>query len=134
MMDWDAFERQVIGKPFAWNARGPDAYDCWGLVRAGLEQAGLLPFVEDWWIPEGRRLTAPVEILTEQFGGPRWALQERPEAGDVVVMSTHQRIHHIGLLTPSGVLQATQSLGVFRCPLGALRAQGYRRVECYRWA
>lgn len=31
----------LIGKPFAWKARGPDAYDCYGLVEELSRRMGL---------------------------------------------------------------------------------------------
>lgn len=32
----------LLGKPFAYHGRGPDAYDCWGLVREICRRGGIL--------------------------------------------------------------------------------------------
>jgi len=36
-----AFARVQIGKPYAWGATGPDAFDCSGLTGASYAAAGL---------------------------------------------------------------------------------------------
>ncbi|KJK58729.1 C40 family peptidase [Saccharothrix sp. ST-888] len=36
-----AFARSQLGKPYAWGATGPDAYDCSGLVQAAWQSAGV---------------------------------------------------------------------------------------------
>jgi hypothetical protein len=133
-VDWDSFEQQVVGKPFGWNGRGPDTYDCWGLVLAGLKFAGL-PVELDWWISpvEQLRVRVPSEIMERQVQTGPWERLSAPEAGCVVALSSHTRIHHVGLMVPSGVLQALPTTGVTRCRYYQLPGQGYQRVECYRW-
>lgn len=47
----------LIGKPFAWGGRGPDAYDCYGLVKELLRRDGVV--VPDFRSPkEGARIIA----------------------------------------------------------------------------
>jgi cell wall-associated NlpC family hydrolase len=47
----------LIGTPFAWDGRGPHAYDCYGLVRELLKREGRN--IPDYKYPgDGRRLMA----------------------------------------------------------------------------
>lgn len=41
MLACDVEYKDLLGKPFRWGARGPDAFDCWGLVMAVFRRAGV---------------------------------------------------------------------------------------------
>lgn len=133
-LDWPAMLREMVGKPFAWNGRGPDTYDCWGVVQAVLMRLGR-PFPADWWVPEGERLATPPRLMEAEMRSGRWQATAAPAPGDVVALSHHRRIHHVGVLVPGNhILHATPTLGVAQTTWAGLRAQGYRRIEVYRWA
>lgn len=42
-----SFIRTTIGLPYQWGGQGPDAYDCSGLIVAGLRHVGLMEPAED---------------------------------------------------------------------------------------
>jgi len=131
MSDWGAIIRQLVGASFVWGARGPAAYDCWGLVVRAYELAGL-PYPGDLATPEGAQAEAAA-VMEGQIATPSWRRLEAPEPGAVVALSTHRRIHHVGLWTPFGVLHATKGFGARVESEATLRASGYRRIEYYRW-
>jgi cell wall-associated NlpC family hydrolase len=87
-----AFARGQLGKPYAWGAEGPGAFDCSGLTWAAWRAAGL-----DW-----PRMTAADQWHAFQDRQvPRGAL--RP--GDLVFYantSDWRSIHHVGLYAGAG--------------------------------
>lgn len=82
---------EYIGLPFKQHGRGPEAYDCYGLVRLiYLRELGIsLPDYEygdkDQW-----------HQLWEEANQPRWMRVREPETLDVVLLVA-QRNPHIGL-------------------------------------
>jgi hypothetical protein len=71
--------------------------------------------------------------IEQEIASERWVRVDVPTPGDVAVMSTHRRIHHLGLATPWGVLHTSYRSGAILSSGLQLRAMGYRRVEYYRW-
>lgn len=131
MIDWDAIINQMVGKPFRWGARGPDAYDCWGAVLETLRLAGL-PSPGDLDTASGDR--AVFEALAAgKVMDPQWNRVDTPQPGDVVALSTHTKINHAGVYVPGGVLHMTAKRGAVLARTIMLRAAGYRLVEFYRW-
>jgi hypothetical protein len=122
----------LLGAPFCWGARGPDAFDCWGLVLEVLRRRGE-PIPLDWTVPEGRSLET-VGIMESESHAPHWRHVEDWDAGDVIALSQHSRIHHIGAMTPWGVIHCARGVGVVIQDRNALRRSGYRRLEAYRYA
>jgi cell wall-associated NlpC family hydrolase len=131
-MDWPTALQQVLGKPFQWGARGPAAYDCWGLVLAARR-------LLDLPVPEG--IDTPDEglhglAIAEQIESGNWVKVLSPQPGDVAAfgMSVVQAPAHVGLVTPFGILHTTKSSKSCIQQVAALKAQGWRRMEFYRWA
>jgi cell wall-associated NlpC family hydrolase len=96
----------LVGKPFEWKARGPHAYDCWGLVRECLLRAGLRD------VPDYRSATEgaanAVTMLDAMANG--WRKLRAPGPGAVVVINTRNRGHwHVGfMLTAETFLHVTE--------------------------
>jgi hypothetical protein len=72
-------------------------------------------------------------MMEGQIATPAWRRLETPEPGAVVALSTHRRIHHVGVCTPFGVLHATKGFGARVESEAILKATGYRRIEYYQW-
>lgn len=126
--------RTLLGKPWKPNARGPEAFDCWGLV---------------WWV---YREVAGIELpkfvgidakdtyrvakqMHESSVMPPWYQVEHPQHLDVVGMSSNRIIHHVGLY-----LQADRGL-IFHVAAGGsviaqsaphLFATGTQTIRFYR--
>lgn len=122
-MHWAA---AYVGKPYAPCARGPEAYDCWGLVweierRLGLE----LP-----WFP----VSASVAQCVRAIAGDRanWEQVGEPAEGDVVGLSYSDVLHHVGVWIAGGCLHALEGAGVCHDDRSGLLRNGWRRIEFYR--
>ncbi len=129
---WQTTLLSLIGLPFRWGARGPDAYDCWGLVSACLKSLDL-PVPPDLMAPTDTE-DDTTQTIEQEIASERWVRVNAPKPGDVAAMSSHTRIHHLGLVTPWGVLHTSYRSGAILSSGVQLRAMGYRRMEYYRWA
>ena len=114
----------LIGKPYAPDAEGPEAFDCYGLTRH--IQRVLF----------GR--TLPRERVVADRSD--WRRVEWPSDGDLVLMGAGGD-HHIGtFLAPALVLHALEPLnyrpgdrraGVMAEPIPALRFRGFSSLRFY---
>lgn len=127
-----------VGLPYAEGARGPDAYDCYGLVAAvfwhlrGIE----LP---DWYAgspgPQGASRAISEALAGEVSGGRSirvdWP-EEFPEDYDIAIVGSNERPHHVGVCVAGGVLHASKTFGSAWHSLPRFLTF-YPRTEFYRW-
>lgn len=123
-----------VGKPFEDGARGPDAYDCWGLVRAVYaEMLGIdLPAYGEI---AARDLVAVARTMGTHESSDPWRLADLPATFDVALMRSPRggrAIVHVGVLVaPDRVLHteaASHSVVVpLAHPLIRSRVAGFRR-------
>lgn len=123
----------LLGAPFVWGARGP-AYDCWGLVAVARARLGA-PVPDDWCVAD-HDTAAAMAVMAREAANPAWVAVDLAALapGDIVALSSHRRIHHVGLATPWGVLHAARGVGAVLQDLNALRRSGYRLILPYRYA
>lgn len=100
--DWIA---ELIGKPFILGGRGPQYYDCWGLVREGLRRGwGLevpaLTGAELW------DLHARIQMGFAEADDLFLAVDD-PRVGDVLVIDLGE--HHVGLVVSDEFMLHTTS-------------------------
>lgn len=124
---------ELIGRPFWPGEEGPHRFDCWGLVRFiyatryGLE----LP-----QYPINHANTAAVAgAITQTLNGDDWHRVVAMEEGDVAVMGSNSRLHHVGIWIASNgglVLHATRPT-VTAQTLDQLRVRGLPNVQFYRY-
>lgn len=90
----------LIGKPFVDHGRGPDGYDCWGLVREVYRRYGIdLP---DYSISAAacERVQGEIE---EAKKSEQWVELEKPEVPCVMVIKSHPVFHnHLGVYVGKG--------------------------------
>lgn len=116
----------ALGTPYAPGARGPDAYDCWGVVLAERpDVCALARYRAD----DRREIAAHVSA---ELASGHWARVWPPEPGDVVMMGTSRRLHHAGVAVEGGIKHTTPFSGVLIQSLAALR-QTYSHLEAFRW-
>lgn len=126
-MHWAA---AYLGKPWRIGADGPDAYDCWGLIRAVLRtRAGieLQPIV----FADVRELITAFAAHPEHA---HWTRVEEPRELDAVLMSQARHPIHVGLWVGADggrVLHACRPAVVVQDRV-ALRAGGYKIHGFYR--
>lgn len=132
MRDWQEIIHELVGKPFVMNGRGPENYDCWGLILRVIELRKM-PFPGDWTVPENCQNEFIVSTFETESKRSMWKQSDQPISGSIVALSTHKRIHHVGIQTPFGVLHTVRKLGAIIETELMLRFSGYQRIEYYRW-
>lgn len=129
MATWEVVVRGLVGTPFRWKGGGAGGLDCWQLVQEATRRLGL-PVPPDY----DYQVISDVEgVIQAEKEAPQWVRQDSPQPGDVVGLSSRERLHHIGILTPYGILHTTRKLGACIMPEASLRSSGYQRIEYYRW-
>ena len=121
----------LIGKPWRSGARGPDAFDCWGLLAwVYLQQRGIvlnpLPDLD----PKDLGQVAKAARLESV----NWQQVLWPQHLAAVAMSTGVRIHHVGVwLDIDGglVLHTTENSSVVAQTLVSLRNSGITTIKYY---
>lgn len=94
-MDWWA---KYIGKPFADGGRGPDAFDCWGLIRV-VYQDQLAIKLPSYGEISAKDLVRIARTM-EDHKNDGWA-ECGPEPYSVVLMKTARggdRVTHVGVM------------------------------------
>lgn len=126
-MKWAA---KYIGLPWRSGASGPDAYDCWGLVRAVYrERLGIdLPAVD----VDAHRAIACAHEFARNEERARWLRVDAPEPLDAALLGLGDRPIHVGVWTGEGVLHAIEGSGVVHQMLGSLAVHGWRVLGWYR--
>jgi cell wall-associated NlpC family hydrolase len=125
---------QYIGLPHVNGATGPEAFDCWGLVRHCQRER------YDIELPHVQVLTEDLDAHVRMFRAHpefrNWLEVSVPKDGDCVVMGRAREPAHIGMWikanNTSGVLHACQGVGVVFQPMASLRASGWGLVRFYR--
>jgi cell wall-associated NlpC family hydrolase len=124
-----ALYADLIGKPFKWHGRGPDAYDCIGLLMEIYRRQGI--FLPDYKSNELPAANA-IDIGTAAMS---WARSDWPFPGAAILLKMHPNlVTHVGVIVDERRFIHTleQMNGVhldeFRSPLWQKRTAGY-----YRW-
>jgi cell wall-associated NlpC family hydrolase len=123
----------LIGLPWVYGGRGPEDFDCWGLVcyvqRTHFQiEMPNFDAPKDWF-------NANVMIETHEERR-NWTLAETGVDGDVVLMSRSRFPVHIGVVVQagnrSGILHCLQNVGVIYQPETAMRGSGWGGLAYYR--
>ena len=121
----------LIGKPWVSGAAGPDAFDCWGLLRyAYAERRGVILTPYDGVAACGQ-LGLSRQAETEL---PRWQQIATPEHFCGVALSKGRRINHVGLWLDDGgggVLHCNEASGVVFQGINSLRMSGINNFTFY---
>lgn len=120
-----AFVLANLGKPWQPMARGPAAFDCWGLVWHYYKTCRGIELPLHITIDPSDKPTVARTMLADL---PLWQALPAPQAGCVVAMRRSQRIHHVGLYVDDGhgvVLHAGEQIGVVAEPVEKLTQQGW---------
>jgi len=119
-----------IGLPYLPNGRGPDAYDCWGLLRHIQARHFNTPMPE---VPIGDA-EATRQIFETKVNMGDWVAVDMPRHGDGVLLRGG-RHPHVGVwldIDSGGVLHAMENIGVIFSHPRALPALGFGRIKFYR--
>ncbi|HET8791809.1 MAG TPA: NlpC/P60 family protein [Modicisalibacter sp.] len=122
------FAGQVIGLPFRPHGRGPDFYDCWGLVCVAYRQ--VLGMELDDYGGEYHTLK-DIDRLKRIFArecGDTWVRVEQPAPMDVAVIFRRGRAIHAGLYLGGGqILHVEHGIETSVQPASDFRIEGYYR-------
>lgn len=119
-----------LGLPHEPGAAGPDAYDCWNLLRH-LRAAYFDAPLPD--APIGDK-EACLALFTEKCRSGSWVPVAIPEHGDCACMRAGMN-PHVGIyldLDGGGILHSLERVGVIWTPTGSLHAHGFPKTTYYR--
>jgi len=128
----------LIGKPYENGGEGPDAFNCWGLVRwvFGNVYGIPMPYIN---VGEAETRTSREAAIraVERETGWRACIDTRPQDRDILLMyGPHGR--HVGLaLKVNGglhVLHSLEDVGVTLTPFGELWFMCFRDITIWRKA
>ncbi|QTD94333.1 C40 family peptidase [Burkholderia anthina] len=119
---------RYIGLPWVSGAIGPDAFDCWGLLR----WVQRVHFATD--LP-ARELDAELmrDLYQKQMAAGAWRVISMPAHGCGALLRGGDR-PHVGVylaIDGGGVLHAQQGVGVIFTSIRKLKMMGYSRVSWY---
>lgn len=106
--------------------RGPDTFDCWGLVCEVCKRMGwAVPFdpVEASLTPEGVG-----DIFGAHYDASQW-VDEGPVSGAVVFFGGPDRAYHAGIMIAGGMLEISANRGLRHLPVSRITS----RVEYRTW-
>jgi hypothetical protein len=136
---YSCWAAQYIGLPWVAGARGPDAYDCWGLFLA----VQRCHFARD--LPEipvnADDLRAVLGAFRDHPERQRWQnvayTKDHAQEGDAVLLRQSRHPVHVGVwldVDGGGVLHAVKDAGVVYQKLPELLLHGWRVEGFYRFA
>ncbi|MGB1560812.1 MAG: C40 family peptidase [Sinimarinibacterium flocculans] len=130
MTGWAAW---YVGMPYADKGRGPEAFDCWGLVqRIYADQFGIdLPGFENDY-PHSADRMATAAVISRECG--TWSRVDRPRVGDVIVLAIGGRPCHCGIAVSATTMLHTLT-GTAACIESLAGLRWRHRIEgIYRHA
>ena len=126
-----SFCASLIGKPWVSGASGPDAFDCWGLLRFvyAARRGFTLPAFEG---VKTLGLSGVVKTAKQQVA--EWERLESPVHFAAVGISENRAIHHVGIWLDEaggGILHTFQGGGVVFQRPAAIRSKGMQNFTFY---
>lgn len=121
---------QYIGKAWESGAQGPEAYDCWGLLRhIQWKHFGKdLPCIRGLSVEERR------DLHRDGLAREEWHPVSTPMHGDAALLRGGDS-PHVGVyldIDGGGILHSLEGVGVIFSKRIALAAQGYGRIQYYQ--
>lgn len=119
-----------IGTPWVLGAEGPEAYDCWGLLRHVEREY----FNVDMPQITSFEMVDAASMFQEKVESGAWVQNAFPQHGDGALLREGNE-PHVGIyldIDGGGILQSIRGVGVVFTPLRNLRTMGYSRVKYYR--
>lgn len=122
----------VFGKPYAFGGRGPDSFDCWGLVHFCMRKFFKLDPPQ---YPSVMGETQKIKSIQESISSSVWQEIERPEPGCMVAMGRSKQFNHVGIwfANDGGIcLHVVENQFVSGHSLQQLKAQNIRKFKFLR--
>lgn len=128
---------KYLGKPFIDGGRGPQGYDCWGLVLAVYRDIFGIDVPVDYDV-SAHATMAVVRAMSKEMEVGNWQLVETPVAPCVVAMATNSNhpdlVNHCAIyLGDNKIMHALKATGVVIQSTEDMRIRG--RIKGYfLWA
>lgn len=121
---------KYLGKAWVNGAQGPDAYDCWNLVRAIYknEKNIDIPFFN----VDALKPLAVRHAFQETNEYKNWRLVDDFADFDVVLLSQASRPHHVGIWFQGRLLHSVEGAGVVWQNTQSLKMHGWNITATYR--
>lgn len=123
---------KYISLPWIQGARGPDTFDCWGLLICIYKERYNVELPD---VP-GADLKTFWRLINKEIECPTvWTREIKPKDGYAVAMGGTEMFHHVGVyLDIDGglVLHAANMKNIVAQPLRGIRASGMRRIQFFR--
>jgi hypothetical protein len=118
----------LIGKPWVAGGRGPDTFDCWGLlVHVYRELLGIeLPAYTCMDVQNKLMVAKTIVCVFSE-----WGVLPTPKHLCAVGISANRKLHHLGVwldLDGGGVLHASETSGVVFQSVASLRQSGLQNI------
>ena len=130
------FMTQYLNRPWARGTRGPNTFDCWGLIH--------------WVYKTHLGVDLPAYVIPSHIPGPThagkihmeeqargvWNPIDKPVDGCLVTLSCNTAVHHVGIyFEHSGglVYHANSGATVHAMKFHRLLASGFTNVICYKY-
>ena len=122
----------LVGKPYKPNAKGPNEYDCWSLVKS-VRWALFEDTLPDFDVPSDPSLLWLARTFEHNEERKRWVQVDKLKDGSLVLMSRASRAVHVGiwLSLERGVLHAIEGDGVVFQDLLVLKASGWGNLRYF---
>lgn len=120
----DVWWAKYVGKEFSERGRGPDSYDCWGMVQLiyRQEKAVELPsYLEHYDSTEDREIIGQTIFRERQ---EHWSEVRKPQMFDAVLLRMRGVPMHVGIVTKPGYM--------VHCAHGINTV--HERFDSMRWA
>ncbi len=129
-----AYVNSLIGLPWRSGAKGPEAFNCWGLAMVIEDRCfgRILPFMD----VDDEDVRAVMRKVATTEHRKCWTHVERPVHGGLVEMSSGKHPYHIGVylsIDGGGVLHSHNPSGVCFDRIATLQAAGWRRFAYNDW-
>lgn len=120
----------VIGKPYEYGAKGPDSFDCMGLVQ--------------WWFlnhhgielgdfPRLENRSRSMFQINDIDSHKSWNQIEKPVEGCVVAMSRSKIFHHVGLWIDGACIHCHEDAGcVVSDSIAGLRNKHFSKIITFK--
>lgn len=121
-----------LGKPWESGKEGPDAFDCWGLVRyvQKLHYQRELSAIH----VDADNVRAVVQAFSSNDERTRWQQVAIPQDGDCLLLSQSKEPTHVGVwldVDGGGLLHAVKGTGVVFSSAANIRLMGYNILGAY---
>lgn len=131
---------QYIGKPWVSGGRGPEVFDCWGLLRWVYQHHYGVALPEFVGVDSEDHLEVRRQMLNGERSArslfPDWTQCPSPVDGAAVALGACEFYSHVGvyIVLPEGgrVLHCRKGAGVIQQTLTALRSEGLNRIAFYQ--